>query len=101
MKQDAFSADSYDISASKNFGRCFSTGSFNNRTAAVGPFIFNVNNGNANANNGFRLASKDNGQKFRHLRRRFQSHTYLGASSILIFRKTRRKRRASTSCGTA
>jgi hypothetical protein len=32
-------------------------GSFNNGSM-VGPFIWNVNNGNANANNGFRLANK-------------------------------------------
>lgn len=62
-------------------------GSFNNSSGAVGPFVFNVNNGNANANNGFRLASKHNGQKFRSPRRRFQCHTYLGASSILIFQE--------------
>ncbi|MCI7330224.1 MAG: hypothetical protein MR866_02035 [Selenomonadaceae bacterium] len=40
------------------FGASFYTGSFDNG-ADVGPFIFDVDNGNANANNGFRLAKDD------------------------------------------
>lgn len=59
-------------------------GSFDNSSSMCGPLIFNVNNGNANANNGFRLARTNPWPEVPLSTETVPApKTYLGASSIL------------------